>query len=573
MYNVPHFDCICDEDKREYPVRYNYETQSLEYYNGQTEMWTDISQISSSLLLQTNGVDNDEQEILNLVDSDTVSVSYDGNGDVSFHVENVSGDFVESVTGDLVDNTDPQNPVVNTPSLQNVLDEDSNITGPHSIVSDDEFTIDATTINLDAAEINIPLLPEDNSATKILSFDTATKEIGYTDKITDNSQLTNGAGYLTSIAAAGSNTQIQFNNAGVLGADSNLYWDNTNKMLYASLANANTTLDNIVTSKRVRCQGVNVLNNSSYMAGILRSPVNSFMFDLIGYGTNHSQIVGTFGSDTYNLSLYGNRYIDLGTGVSSSALKILTSFVSAANSLGIGDVRVIDNQPTINVTDLYSPNFVGYYYNPTVGNLNAGRHIAAHIVSGDVIIGDLAGVGNRMVVAEADGKLNTQAIPNNTLPANSFIVNNTNAPATPTYPDYYEVLNQPLSSTGFVWVGTSAPTGTEDHYYSWWKKGKEVKWIVTVYYTGNGTSLTGLSIPLPNTMPLPYVSPSFNIAGANLYTGSGKLIVNIDTPLLGTNVGSCVLRVNSSNTGYELFIGGSSGSQRIALAEITYQSI
>lgn len=531
MYNVPHFDCICDEDKREYPVRYNYETQTLEYYNGQTEMWTDISQISSSLLLQTNGTDNDEQEILNLVDSDTVSVSYDGNGDVSFHVENASGDFVESVTGDLVDNTDPQNPVVNTPSLQNVLDEDSNITGPHSIVSDDEFTIDATTINLDAAEINIPLLPEDNSATKILSFDTATKEIGYTDKITDNSQLTNGAGYLTSIAAAGSNTQIQFNNAGVLGADSNLYWDNTNKMLYASLANANTTLDNIVTSKRVRCQGVNVLNNSSYMAGILRSPVNSFMFDLIGYGTNHSQIVGTFGSDTYNLSLYGNRYIDLGTGVSSSALKILTSFVSAANSLGIGDVRVIDNQPTINVTDAYSPNFVGYYYNPTVGNLNAGRHIAAHIVSGDVIIGDLAGIGDRMVVAEADGKLNTQAIPTQ--------INNT---------EYAEA-----AYTGSItWTGSTAPSGTENHRQVGQSVNKRMSVDIRLQYTTNGAGLTAVVLALPATYPAPKLLNGVSMTPSKILYPGTAIGARSDSDA-SVGIGRTFLAVNSAGTWYDIY--------------------
>ncbi len=337
-------------------------------------------------------------------------------------------------------------------------------------------------------------------------------------------------GYLTSIAAAGSNTQIQFNNSGVLGADSNLYWDNVNKMLYASSAIANTTLDNIVTSKRVRCQGVNVLNNSSYMAGILRSSLDSFAFDVIGYGNNHSQVIGTFGTTTYNLSLYGNRYIDLGTGVSSSALKILTSFVSAANSLGIGDVRVIDNQPTINVTDLYSPNFVGYYYNPTVGNLNAGQHIAAHIVSGDVIIGDLAGVGNRMVVAEADGKLNTQAIPTQ--------INNT---------EYAEA-----AYTGSItWTGSSAPSGTENHRQIGQSVNKRMSVDIRLQYTTNGAGLTAVVLALPATYPAPKLLNGVSMTpGKVLYPGTA-IGARTDTDA-SISIGRTFLVVNSAGTWYDI---------------------
>lgn len=52
--------------------------------------------------------------------------------------------------------------------------------------------------------------------------------IGATGNI---SMWTNDAGYLTSLTPAGADKQIQFNNAGAFGADSNLNWDNTNKML------------------------------------------------------------------------------------------------------------------------------------------------------------------------------------------------------------------------------------------------------------------------------------------------------------------------------------------------------
>lgn len=127
-----------------------------------------------------------------------------------------------------------------------------------------------------------------------------------------------------------------------------------------------------------------------------------------------------------------------------------------------------------------------------------------------------------------------------------------------------------LANTGFSWVGTNPPSGTENHTYRYIQDGKKVNLHVNVNFQNPGTSLTALTIPLPVGCPAPYIPNGSSGASVNLYTGSGRLIVSLTTVPLGTNNGFCILRANSLATGYELFIGGTSGSQRIAIADIEY---
>ncbi len=95
-----------------------------------------------------------------------------------------------------------------------------------------------------------------------------------------------------------------------------------------------------------------------------------------------------------------------------SLIKIFTSDAfgnptPSANINGYG----INLMPTLNYTQSTS-NFTGIYYNPTLTATTGLTHYAMNLVSGLVRVGDLAGTGDRMVVANSSGVLSTQAIVN-----------------------------------------------------------------------------------------------------------------------------------------------------------------
>lgn len=130
-----------------------------------------------------------------------------------------------------------------------------------------------------------------------------------------------------------------------------------------------------------------------------------------------------------------------------------------------------------------------------------------------------------------------------------------------------------LPNTGFVWGGTTPPSGAETHRYTWDKVGKIVTLHISVSYVTAGTSLTSLTIPFPSDLPLPFVPTGFTAASSNLYIGSGKLMVTASTVPVATNAGVSLIRANAAGNGYEIFVTGTSGSQRVAIIDIVYKSV
>jgi hypothetical protein len=122
-----------------------------------------------------------------------------------------------------------------------------------------------------------------------------------------------------------------------------------------------------------------------------------------------------FGSSTAIKSVFSfnGAYSNNGTvyGGDVSLIKIFTSDAlgnptPSANINGYG----INLMPTLNYTQSTS-NFTGIYYNPTLTATTGLTHYAMNLVAGLVRMGTLAGTGSRMVVADANGDLSTQAIP------------------------------------------------------------------------------------------------------------------------------------------------------------------
>lgn len=95
----------------------------------------------------------------------------------------------------------------------------------------------------------------------------------------------------------------------------------------------------------------------------------------------------------------------------SSILNINLGWEDANSNNYDGNTLLIN--PKINITNagITGTKIRGTYYNPTITSLTNTTHIAYENTSGDIIFGNLAGVGSRMVTADASGKLGVQAIP------------------------------------------------------------------------------------------------------------------------------------------------------------------
>lgn len=95
----------------------------------------------------------------------------------------------------------------------------------------------------------------------------------------------------------------------------------------------------------------------------------------------------------------------------SSLMKLFTgdafgNTIGATNINGYG----VNLMPTLNYTTGTST-FTGFFYNPTVTATTGLTHYAMDLVTGVVKLRMLAGTGDRMVVADSNGVLSTQAIP------------------------------------------------------------------------------------------------------------------------------------------------------------------
>lgn len=151
--------------------------------------------------------------------------------------------------------------------------------------------------------------------------------------------------------------------------------------------------------------------------------------------------------------------------------------------------------------------------------------------------------------------------------ANTVAVNNTGSTANYTEATYKSVASQSYGGT-IAWTGTTAPSGTTNHTYSWQQIGNMVTIRINLVYGTAGTALTAVSMTLPSDCPNP-AEPSGLTAASNIIsTGSGGLASSKTSGI--SNNGKGYIRANSGDTGYELFVEGANVSATVAYLVITY---
>jgi len=209
--------------------------------------------------------------------------------------------------------------------------------------------------------------------------------------------------------------------------------------------NGISNVDKIITDGVVRADGGfnmrNVTVNDNAFVGLksnayevqIVSVIPMAFFNFIGGGTNGSMFrIGdygfnaTSGSGNVNAFLIDNPIQPVGT-----------------NNINYNYVNV---GPEINQASLGSGIVRGFYYNPTVTNIHTSPHFAFESTSGKIKASDLAGTGTRMVVADANGVLSTQAVSGGGGSGNWNTIGN-------------NIVN---ANTGFVSIGTSANPAPTD---------------------------------------------------------------------------------------------------------------
>jgi hypothetical protein len=162
---------------------------------------------------------------------------------------------------------------------------------------------------------------------------------------------------------------------------------------------------------------------------------------------------------------------------------------------------------------------------------------------------------------------NKPTIPSSVFGSYSMRVNNTNASANPTE-TVYRSNGIAVYTGGIVFTAGTAPSGTTNHSYNWIQIGNLVILNMNLFYSTAGATVQNITMAFPSDCPTPLVQTGMpNIALTKHYVGSGRLSAGT---LLSTNsTPECILRKNSTNTGFEIYMSQSGAA--FSLFQVTIQ--
>jgi len=113
--------------------------------------------------------------------------------------------------------------------------------------------------------------------------------------------------YVGDVAPAGSDQQVQFNNAGAFGADSNFVWDNSNKRLGIG----ETAPDSLLHTKGVAGTGIKIESTGAY--SIIDMLTDSGQSYIVPSQDTLNFYTGSIGSPTNKVTILGNGNVGIGT--------------------------------------------------------------------------------------------------------------------------------------------------------------------------------------------------------------------------------------------------------------------
>jgi len=182
---------------------------------------------------------------------------------------------------------------------------------------------------------------------------------------------------------------------------------NTPSATYRLDVVGSTRLGTLTTHNVVMGNGLNFDFSSSRSRIYSNSAIN--VTSLLSTGTR--LLFGTVGGNSATTGLVESEHT-IGDVSQTSGTYVNTRISGRLlNSSGSAVYNYLEVQPNFSTSGSYTGTFRGFYYNPTTTLPFGGTQIAFENTTGDIIHGNLAGVGTRMVTADSTGTLGTTAIP------------------------------------------------------------------------------------------------------------------------------------------------------------------
>lgn len=152
--------------------------------------------------------------------------------------------------------------------------------------------------------------------------------------------------------------------------------------------------------------------------------------------------------------------------------------------------------------------------------------------------------------------------------AYTMLANNTNGTANMATTTFKAIAKQTYSGT-ITWTGTTAPSGTTQHSYSWQQVGNVVTFTLALIYGTAGSTLTQVVMALPSDMPSP-IKPDGVTATSDIICMLVGQLATATT--LSANQHRAALRIDASSTSaFQLVLASpAAGNFKTALISGTY---
>jgi hypothetical protein len=162
----------------------------------------------------------------------------------------------------------------------------------------------------------------------------------------------------------------------------------------------------------------------------------------------------------------------------------------------------------------------------------------------------------------------TSSLQQKSLPANSFMANNTTSQANPTSTTFKQFGNQTYSDSITI-TGTVNPSGAINHTFRWSQIGNLVTLHITLTYATNG-SLSQVAMELPDGLPIPILPTGLSSNNDIICYGTGFMVST--TTGVSSVFSKVFLRQNTGLTNdYEIVINQATNSTyRIINTTIQY---
>jgi len=202
---------------------------------------------------------------------------------------------------------------------------------------------------------------------------------------------------------------------------------------------------------------------------------------------------------------------------------------------------------------------------PTASATNRGALSSANwsTFNSKLSASDTVSLSNRINL-----KLNivdTSALQRKSIPAYTFLANNTNATANATA-QYFKDTSGTYTGT-ITWNGTAPTSGT--FTYRWTRIGKMVTLNISLVYANAGTTNSQVVVTLPGDAPTPTKPGGLTAASNMLYPALTQINATNQSTLTSSTMRG-MMRSNSNNNGFEFLVNCGSTSALNAFITCTY---